>query len=462
MLELRAHPTQVRELESAAASDAWFAEWRERELGRVARAGITYLDYTGAALYPESLVRQDAQRLTGSVLGNPHSEHAPSRSATGDVDRARRAILAFLHADPEEYAVVLTPNASAACRLVAESFRFSTASTLLLAADNHNSVNGMREYARMCGASLAVIPLTRNLRLTEVHERLDARGRGASLVAWPAQSNFSGVRHPLDLIAAARDRGWHVLLDAASFVPTSELRLDVVRPDFVALSLYKIAGYPSGLGALVARHEALAQLQRPSFAGGTVRWASVQHARHRLIPGAAGFEDGTVPFLAVGAVPAALDAVASVGRDRLASHLAALTAELLRDVQSLTHKSSAPVACVLGPTSTESRGATVALALRAADGSVIPYWEVEQAAREDGIAVRGGCFCNPGCAEEAFGFPAKETAECLQALGENFTIPRFADCLGGRAVGAIRISLGLGSIRADILRAVSFLSRYAA
>jgi selenocysteine lyase/cysteine desulfurase len=462
MLELRPHPANGRERESPSASDAWFAEWRERELGRVTRAGITYLDYTGAALYPESLVRQDVQRLAGSVLGNPHSEHAPSRTATGDVDRARRAILAYLHADPEEYVVVLTPNASAACRLVAESFPFSSESTLLLAADNHNSVNGMREYARMRGASLDTIPLDGELRLTAAEARLDARRRGPSLVAWPAQSNFSGVRHPLELIAAARDRGWHVLLDAASFVPTSELRLDTVHPDFVAISLYKIAGYPSGLGALIARREALAQLQRPSFAGGTVQWASVQHARHRLLAGVEGFEDGTVPFLAVGAVPAALDAVASVGRERLASHLSALTAELLDELEALRHRSGAPLASVLGPATTESRGATIALALRGADSAVIPYWEVEQAARDEGIAVRGGCFCNPGCAEEAFGFPAGETAKCLQALGDNFTIPRFADCLGGRVVGAIRISLGLGSIRADVSRAISFLSRYAA
>jgi len=36
----------------------------------------------------------------------------------------------------------------------------------------------------------------------------------ANLFAFPAQSNFSGVKHPLALIEAARHRGWHVLLDA--------------------------------------------------------------------------------------------------------------------------------------------------------------------------------------------------------------------------------------------------------
>ena len=42
----------------------------------------------------------------------------------------------------------------------------------------------------------------------------------ANLFAYPAQSNFSGVRHPLELVAQARSKGWDVLLDAAALAPT--------------------------------------------------------------------------------------------------------------------------------------------------------------------------------------------------------------------------------------------------
>jgi len=34
---------------------------------------IVYLDYTGASLYPESLVKQSHDYLNSAVLGNPHS-----------------------------------------------------------------------------------------------------------------------------------------------------------------------------------------------------------------------------------------------------------------------------------------------------------------------------------------------------------------------------------------------------
>ena len=85
-------------------------------------------------------------------------------------------------------------------------------------------------------------------------------GAGAhSLFAYPAQSNFTGVQHPLEWIAQAQARGWDVLLDAAAFAPTNRLDLGRWQPDFVAISFYKIFGYPTGIGCLLARKAALRQ-----------------------------------------------------------------------------------------------------------------------------------------------------------------------------------------------------------
>jgi selenocysteine lyase/cysteine desulfurase len=239
------------------------------------------------------------------------------------------------------------------------------------------------------------------------------------------------------------------------------LQLGELGADFVVLSLYKIAGYPTGLGALVARRSALAELTRPWFSGGTVHWVSVQHGRHRLLAAEEAFEDGTPSFLAVGAVPPALAAVRAAGRDRLARHLRCLTTLALNELTALRHADGSPVVRLHGPREADARGATIALSVHDRAGGNVPYWTVEEAARAEGLALRGGCFCNPGCAERAFAFPAGETRECLEALADDFTVPRFAACLGDRPVGAIRLSLGLGSVRADVTRAVEFFSRYA-
>jgi selenocysteine lyase/cysteine desulfurase len=98
-----------------------FDALRKSEFARLDATGSVYLDYTGAALYPASLVSRDSQRLTSGVFGNPHSESGPSLSSTEAIDDARRLTLRFLDADPAQYDVIFTANASGGIRLLAES-----------------------------------------------------------------------------------------------------------------------------------------------------------------------------------------------------------------------------------------------------------------------------------------------------------------------------------------------------
>ena len=180
---------------------------------------------------------------------------------TEHVERTRRHILNSLTHEPEDYILVFTQNATAALKLIGESFPFAAGSRYLLTFDNHNSVNGIREFARAKGATIQYAPLAMpDLRLDAA--KLDvvlneADPRYANLFAYPAQSNFSGVKHPLDLVAKAQSKGWRVLLDAAAFVPTNRLDLSATQPDFVTLSFYKMFGYPTGVGALLVHRSAL-------------------------------------------------------------------------------------------------------------------------------------------------------------------------------------------------------------
>ena len=442
------------------ADERFFAELRAREFSRLDALGETYLDYTGSALHPESLVARHLTRLNGTVLGNPHSASPASRRSTEAVERARQAVLRLLDADPAEYDVCFAANASNAIRLVAEAFPWRADSQLALSSDNHNSVNGVREYARCAGATVRALPLDEELRLDDPSSRLGRAPRGPSLLAYPAQSNFSGVRHPLSLVHTAREAGWHVLLDAAAFLPTARLSLREHPADFVALSVYKIAGYPGGVGALVARRGALAMLRRPWFAGGTVEFASVQGAMHRLREGAEAFEDGTPSFLALDAVPDALAFVDRVGIGAVGAHVRRLTALLLDGLAALRHRDGRALVTLYGPRGTAQRGGTIALNVIDAGGRVVPYAVIEEEARAANISLRGGCFCNPGAAEHAFGFPAKETRRCLKRSPRPFDPARLADCLGGKSVGAVRLSLGMASDRADVERAVQLLARW--
>ena len=136
-------------------------------------------------------------------------------------------------------------------------------------------------------------------------------------------------------IDQAHDHGWDVLLDAAAYVPTNRLDLSLHHPDFVALSFYKMFGWPSGVGALIARRDALEKLERPWFSGGTIVAAFVQREWYESAPGAAHFEDGTPNFLDLPAIEIGLKFLERVGIERIHAHVEMLTAELLGVLSTL-------------------------------------------------------------------------------------------------------------------------------
>ncbi|MGW5478643.1 hypothetical protein [Streptomyces sp. NPDC004008] len=85
-----------------------FARLRADEFGYLDAGGHIYLDHTGAGLLPRSLVTGSAERITGGLFGNPHSESPASRSSGRLPAEARRAVLRHFRADPAEYTVVFT------------------------------------------------------------------------------------------------------------------------------------------------------------------------------------------------------------------------------------------------------------------------------------------------------------------------------------------------------------------
>jgi selenocysteine lyase/cysteine desulfurase len=156
-------------------------------------------------------------------------------------------------------------------------------------------------------------------------------------------------------------------------------------------------------------------------------------------------------------VCAGLDFLDGIGLPRVRRRTAALAALLERELRVLHHRDGRPLVRVYG--ATEGRGPTVTFNVLDAAGGVVPYAVVEERARRAHVSVRGGCFCNPGAAEAAFGFPAEETARCLEETRRaGWSIPRFARCLGGRAVGAVRASLGIPSNEHDVARLVEVVA----
>ena len=416
--------TSARFLESypAYASTAPLDALRAAQYGRLDARGTVYLDYTGGGLHADAQVREHASLLNEQVFGNPHSASPSSSAMTDAVERGRAKVLEYFHGTGE-YTAVFTLNASGALKLVGEAYPFEPGGRLLLTVDNHNSVNGIREFARTGGAAVDYAPLTSpDLRIDQAAATaLFALADPAhpNLFAFPAQSNFLGVKHPLSLIDAAHERGWHVLVDAAAFVPTNSLDLQVVSPDFVAVSFYKMFGYPTGVGCLLIRNAALPTLRRPWFAGGTVNFATVQGRGHVLAP-------------------------------------------LLSELQGLRHENGRPVVRLYGPLTAEQRGGTVTMNFYDPAGKLVDFRRIEELAGHEGISLRTGCFCNPGAGETAADLNEDDMRAGL-AEGADLTLPRFLQVMqerGDKSLGAIRVSLGLASNFADVDRFLQFAAAF--
>ena len=425
-----------------------------------------YLDYTGGGLHGVSQLDAHIELLRTRVLGNPHSNNPTSLATTALVQAAREAVHEYFRAPADEYLCIFTANASAALKLVGEAYPFEPGGTFALTFDNHNSVNGIREFARRKGAQIAYVPVVApELRVDR--EAMSAALASADpahhhLLAFPAQSNFSGVQHPLDLVEEAHDRGWDVLVDAAAFVPTNRFDVGRVRPDFATLSFYKMMGFPTGVGCLIARRDRIGALVRPWFAGGTITIASVQGDGHYLHDDEAAFEDGTVDYLNLPAVTIGLQHLEHLGRDATHDRVVALTDWLLGALTGLRHANGRAVVQIHGPTDTAGRGGTVTFGMRDVDGRPIDDRRVEELANRVGISLRTGCFCNPGAGEVAHHLGAEQMTRWFER-GEAVSFLELRERLFADyelLVAAIRVSVGVATNFTDVFRLMCFLQGF--
>ena len=150
------------------------------------------------------------KRLANTVYSNLYSVNPTSETTTHLIKKSRARVLAYLNTPQDIYIVIFTPNATDAARLVGEAYPFNRRNKLVLLIDNYNSVNGLREFAHHRYTRTVYIPAQApKLRIDPAVLKLMLRRRShgtlfgsglrhrKGLFTYPAQSNFSGVQHPL-------------------------------------------------------------------------------------------------------------------------------------------------------------------------------------------------------------------------------------------------------------------------
>ncbi|CAK9157769.1 unnamed protein product [Ilex paraguariensis] len=457
--------------------------------------GTVYLDHAGASLYSELQMEAILKDLTTNVYGNPHSQTDSSLATSNIVGEARQQVLNFCNASPWEYKCIFTSGATAALKLVGETFPWSSQSSFMYTMENHNSVLGIREYALSQGAAAIAVDIeeaahdsgstnpasSHKVLQHQMQRRSEARvvdeeliGDAYNLFAFPSECNFSGVRFNLDLVKVIKQDSerilegssyckgcWMVLIDAAKGSATEPPDLSKYKADFVVISFYKLFGYPTGLGALIVRNEAAKLLKKTYFSGGTVAAsiADIDFVKQR--EGAEElFEDGTLSFLSIASIHHGFKILNTLTISAISRHTASLATYVRSMLSSLTYENGDSICTLYGVPKSKllckEMGPIVSFNLTRPDGSWFGYREVEKLASLSGIQLRTGCFCNPGaCAK----YLRLSHGDLLSNIEAGHICWDDNDILHGKPTGAVRVSFGYMSTFEEARKFLNFIER---
>lgn len=448
--------------------------------------GKTYLDHGGATIYAKSLIEDFSKAMLAGLYGNPHSDSAPAALSGKMVDDTRARALRFFGANPDDYDLIFVANATAAIKLVMESFRDLAATAdgssnfrYAYHKDSHTSIVGVRELTNNHWCFRSDEEVESWLSRDEDSDRRFTRDEEDKpcLFAYPGQSNMTGRRLPLDWTKRLREsplprhRNAYSLLDVAALAMNSSLKHIFANaetaPDFTVLSFYKIFGFPD-LGALIVRRSSGHVLTwRKYFGGGTVDMVNVMDkAWHRLKDYTLhdGLEDGTLPFHSILALNSAMDVHERLygSMQNISRHTQFLAKRMYDGLRQLHHGNGRPLVEIHNDPgnhfdNSAKQGATIAFNLKDSNGAFIPFQDVEQKADERGIYLRSGGLCNPGGVATYMRlrpWEFKRNWSSGYRCGSNDS-PKL---IAGKPAGVVRASLGAMSSISDVDSLVKFLA----
>ncbi|MDT6982817.1 cysteine desulfurase [Streptomyces lusitanus] len=353
-------------------------------LGRVMRGGapLVYLDSAATSQKPVHVLDAERDFTLRHNAAVHRGAHQLAEEATEIYEAARATVAGFIGAEPDE--VVFVKNATEGINLVAYALGLTGTVTagkniVVSEMEHHANLVPWQELARRTGATLDWFPLTDEgrLDLTSIDDLIT---EDTAVVALTHQSNVLGTLNPVELIAErARRVGALVLLDAAQSVPHRPVDVAALGADFLVFSGHKMLA-PGGIGVLWGRRRLLADL--PPFLTGGSMIEVVTMERSTYLPPPQRFEAGVPMTAQAVGLAAAVDYLTALGMEQVERHEVELTE------QALALLSDIPGVSVIGPRTTEDRGATVAFTV---DG--IHAHDVGQVLDEVGVAVRVGHHC---------------------------------------------------------------------
>ena len=400
----------------------------------------TYLDYTGAGIYPDQVIEEYRDVFTNYC---PMTEENGSEMSSDEiVKKARKDLLNFLGTDEDHYSVIFLASATQALKLVGENFPWTKKSRFFYTRYNHNSVLGIRRYAVSHGAKFNA---TRSYEsLLAIARNMTVPGTFKHLLAMPLEDNFAGTKPSKELMYEIShiNGSFALIADAAAYLPTNKLNLTEYPFHAVDMSFYKIFGFPN-YGALVVRNDFAEHLMKTYYTSNSAEFAQSGNNVAKILDFPAGLEDDVVTPENAYALSLGISFLEKIGMDNINAHVTKLTKKLyngLAEMGAVIYGNHH-----LGDDSLQ--GGIVAFNLVRSDGSFFGYASVVEDLSNGGFHLRGGCHCNPGACFNATGlkeFEVKSYFDKKTTCGDKY------DVVNGVPLGAVRASLGWASTEKDV------------
>ena len=286
---------------------------------------LVYLDNAATTQKPRAVL-EAMDRLYTTCNANVHRGiHTLSQEATALHEAARERVRAFLNARSTAE-IIFTRGTTESLNLVAssfaEAFLHEGDEVILTVMEHHSDIVPWQLARDRRGFTLRVVPMDDEGRL-DLEAYAALLNERTRLVCCCHVSNVLGTVNPVrEMARMAHDAGAYFLVDGAQSVPHFPVDVQELDCDFLAFSAHKLYG-PTGVGVLYGKEELLERM--PPYQGGGEMIARVTFEKTTFERLPFKFEAGTPDYVGTHGLAAAIDYVASIGLDRIATYEDQLT-----------------------------------------------------------------------------------------------------------------------------------------
>jgi cysteine desulfurase/selenocysteine lyase len=285
---------------------------------------LVYLDNAATSQKPQAVIDALLHFYLHDCANIHRGVYVLSERSTQAYEDTRAKLRQFLNAaDARE--IVFVRGSTEAINLVAQTYGRQNLGAgdeiLITAMEHHSNIVPWQILGAEKGCRLRVAPINDRgeLILDEFAKLLNERTR---LVSVAHVSNALGTINPVkQIVEMAHARNVPVLVDGAQAVPHMKVDVRALDCDFYAISGHKLFG-PTGVGALYGKAALLESMPPYQGGGDMILSVTFEKTTYNHIPYK--FEAGTPNIAGVIGWGAALDYLARIGMESIASYEHAL------------------------------------------------------------------------------------------------------------------------------------------